>query len=471
MKRFFALLSSIMMFVPLVPVHAASLAPGNLIKASGQAVYYYAQDGKRYVFPTEKIYMSWYADFSGVVTVTDTELANIAIGGNVTYRPGVRLVKITTDPRVYAVHGQALRWIASEAAARQIFGDDWARQVDDIPDPFFVNYTMGADIDDVADYAPSDIRTTYNAIQTTLASGTPTPNPTLPTTPTSTPPTIDTPAAISLVITTDRATAQINESIFVSVQTTSTVSIDTLELYADDGLLNTCRIASCTGTWSVPSAGVKSSYTFRAKLVTTDSRIVETTTSVAIVTTPVHASIQVTADRATIRPTQNPNIRVLINAGLVSTSTQILIDGISMKVCASTPGDCRYTDYLSGDVGTTHQISAVVTTPAGLQYKSNAFTISIADNDTPMITLASGISTVLAGQTVEITATAQDDDGIGQTRILKDGQVLKTCLGAIPCTIITGPWNVAAGTVLTFEARVTDLLNAEGTAFTTVSVQ
>ena len=469
MKRFFALLSSIMMFVPLVPVHAASLAPGNLIKASGQAVYYYAQDGKRYVFPTEKIYMSWYADFSGVVTVTDTELANITIGGNVTYRPGVRLVKITTDPRVYAVHGRDLRWIASETAARTIFGDDWAKQVDDIPDPFFVNYTMGADIDDAADYAPVDVRATYALIQQTITP--PTSVPTTPTTPTSTTPTIDTPAAISLIITTDRATAQINESVFISAQTTSTGGVDKLELYADDGLLNTCRIASCTGTWTVPSAGVKPSYVFRAKLVTMDARVIEATASVTVVTTPVHASIQVTADRATIRPTQNPNIRVLINAGLVSTSTQILIDGISMKVCASTPGDCRYTDYLSGGVGTTHQISAVVTTPAGLQYKSNAFTITIAANDTPMITLASGISTVLAGQAVEITATAQDDDGIGQTRILKDGQVLKTCLGAVPCTVMTGPWNVAAGTVLTFEARVTDLLNAEGTAITTVSVQ
>ena len=32
---------------------AATLAGGDLIKASGPAVYYYGGDGKRYVFPNE----------------------------------------------------------------------------------------------------------------------------------------------------------------------------------------------------------------------------------------------------------------------------------------------------------------------------------------------------------------------------------------------------------------------------------
>jgi hypothetical protein len=71
---------------------AASLSAGDLIKASGPAVYYYATDAKRYVFPNEKTYFAWYNDFSGVKTITDTELAAIAIGGNVTVRPGTKLV-------------------------------------------------------------------------------------------------------------------------------------------------------------------------------------------------------------------------------------------------------------------------------------------------------------------------------------------------------------------------------------------
>ncbi|MSR85530.1 hypothetical protein EXS71_03810, partial [Candidatus Uhrbacteria bacterium] len=41
---------------------AAVISAGDLVKASGPAVYYYAADQKRYVFPNEKSYWSWYKD-------------------------------------------------------------------------------------------------------------------------------------------------------------------------------------------------------------------------------------------------------------------------------------------------------------------------------------------------------------------------------------------------------------------------
>ena len=41
---------------------AAVTPPDSLVKASGPAVYYYAADGKRYVFPTEGVYDSWFSD-------------------------------------------------------------------------------------------------------------------------------------------------------------------------------------------------------------------------------------------------------------------------------------------------------------------------------------------------------------------------------------------------------------------------
>lgn len=126
---------------------AATLSAGDLVKASGPAVYYYAANGKRYVFPNEKTYLSWYSDFSSVKTITDAELAAISIGGNVTTRPGTHLVKITTDPKTYAVtQGGVLHWIQSEAIAKALYGDNWATQVIDVPDAFFVNYTVGSSI-------------------------------------------------------------------------------------------------------------------------------------------------------------------------------------------------------------------------------------------------------------------------------------------------------------------------------------
>ena len=124
---------------------AATLSSGDLIKASGPAVYYYAADGKRYVFPHEKQFFSWYKDFSSVKTITDAELAALSIGGNVTERPGTKLVKVTTIPAVYAVtQGGILHWVQTEAIAKALYGDNWNQRIIDVSDAFFVNYTVGS---------------------------------------------------------------------------------------------------------------------------------------------------------------------------------------------------------------------------------------------------------------------------------------------------------------------------------------
>lgn len=137
----------------------AAMQPGILIKASQPAVYYLAGDGKRYVFPNERAYKTWFADFSRVTTVTDAELATIPIGSNVTYRPGVKLVKVQTDPKVYAVAGGGtLRWLQTEDVAVALYGAAWAANVDDVPDAFFVNYAVGAPIAVSADFSPSAAR-------------------------------------------------------------------------------------------------------------------------------------------------------------------------------------------------------------------------------------------------------------------------------------------------------------------------
>ncbi|MBU4421938.1 hypothetical protein L6259_01200 [Candidatus Parcubacteria bacterium] len=135
---------------------AADLEAGDLIKASLPAVYYYSTDGRRYVFPNEKTYNTWYEGFAGVKTITDAELASIQIGGNAVYRAGVKLVKIQTDPKVYAVAKDGvLRWVKTESIAVALYGADWAQKVEDIPDAFFTNYTVGSDIASAGDYEPA----------------------------------------------------------------------------------------------------------------------------------------------------------------------------------------------------------------------------------------------------------------------------------------------------------------------------
>ena len=123
----------------------ASAQAGDLIKKDGlSTVYYLGQDGKRYIFPNEPTFKSWYSDFSGVVTVSSDELASYPLGANVVMRPGTKLVKITTDPKVYAVEADGvLRHVQSEAAALALYGANWADRVIDVADGFFTNYTIG----------------------------------------------------------------------------------------------------------------------------------------------------------------------------------------------------------------------------------------------------------------------------------------------------------------------------------------
>jgi len=124
----------------------AAASTGDLIKMTGNtSVYYLAADGKRYVFPNSTTYFSWYPDFSGVITIPATELQSYPLGGNVTMRPGTKLVKITTNPDVYAVEPNGvLRKIQTEAQATALYGTNWNKRVVDVPDAFFTNYTTGA---------------------------------------------------------------------------------------------------------------------------------------------------------------------------------------------------------------------------------------------------------------------------------------------------------------------------------------
>ncbi|MFH0927918.1 MAG: M23 family metallopeptidase [bacterium] len=119
--------------------------PGSLIRTTlSSSVYYCGADGRRYVFPNQHTYATWYPDFSTVLTITPENLAAMLLGGNVTYRPGVKLVKITTDPKVYAVDQNGLlRWVETPGIAVKYYGAAWMKNVEDIPDVFFVNYKIG----------------------------------------------------------------------------------------------------------------------------------------------------------------------------------------------------------------------------------------------------------------------------------------------------------------------------------------
>jgi hypothetical protein len=122
-----------------------------------RSVYYRTGAGTRHAFPNERVFFTWYANFDSVKAISAGEMASLQLGRNVTYRPGVRMVKFTTENKVYAVaRGGLLRWVKDEATAIALYGSDWNKKIDDIADVFVSNYNRtGTAITSPADYSPS----------------------------------------------------------------------------------------------------------------------------------------------------------------------------------------------------------------------------------------------------------------------------------------------------------------------------
>lgn len=130
---------------PIARAESGTVAIGDLVKCPDfTSVYFLGEDGKRHVFPNEQMFFSWFPDFSDIKTISCEDLASLPLGENVVYQAGTRLVKLPSVPTVYAVEDDGvLRAVTSEAQARELFGDDWASRVDDVPEGFFPSFTKG----------------------------------------------------------------------------------------------------------------------------------------------------------------------------------------------------------------------------------------------------------------------------------------------------------------------------------------
>ncbi|GEM_PF-4702524 len=146
------------------PVFPSDIPPvdpyqGALVRTVDSSAVYYIYNAARFVFPNEKIYYSWYQDFRTVKTVSGSELATWRIAGVVTYRPGTRLIKLQTDPKVYAVSkGGVLRFVSTQPTAQKLFGSGWATLIDDLNDSFFSSYTVGEPLDENTHFSLTEQR-------------------------------------------------------------------------------------------------------------------------------------------------------------------------------------------------------------------------------------------------------------------------------------------------------------------------
>lgn len=141
---------------------ASTIEDGDLIKGSQPAVYFF-KENKRFAFPNEQVFYSWFKGFEGIKSIEDTELQEIALSGNITFRPGTALLKIQTDPKVYAIdNGNALHWIQTEKLASELYGSDWAKKVSDVSDALFVDYIIGKPFASVEDHNAQSVANAYD---------------------------------------------------------------------------------------------------------------------------------------------------------------------------------------------------------------------------------------------------------------------------------------------------------------------
>ncbi len=156
------------------PQVSAEVAAGTLIRGSLPTVYYVGTDGRRHPFPNARVYATWYSDFSSVRRISDAELGTIPLGGNVTVRPGERMVKVESDPKTYAVsRGSVLRWVTGEAVARTLYGTDWYLKIEEVSSALFGNYTVGEPITEVAAYSPASERDAVRTIAENVVTAAP----------------------------------------------------------------------------------------------------------------------------------------------------------------------------------------------------------------------------------------------------------------------------------------------------------
>ncbi|MFC1787723.1 carboxypeptidase regulatory-like domain-containing protein, partial [Patescibacteria group bacterium] len=129
--------------------------PGQFITSYGfSSVYYVTENLTRRPFWDATSFFTWGDSWDDVVWVTDATLVTLGLDEPMLPKPGKVLVKIQSDPKVYAVEYDAqggkyqLRWVPDEATAEGLYGSDWSDYIIDLNVTIFARYQMGDDMSD-----------------------------------------------------------------------------------------------------------------------------------------------------------------------------------------------------------------------------------------------------------------------------------------------------------------------------------
>jgi hypothetical protein len=406
---------------------------------TNSTVYWYANDGKRYVFPNAATYYTWFTGFENVQTITDSELFSIPLAGNVTYRPGAKLVKVTTDPKVYAVaRGGMLRHVSSESLAIQLYGYDWASKVQDVPDEFFTNYTVGSPIYSTTDYnvsneyngvfSPSDSLRTQGQNNNGSQNN-------------------------SLTLTADRTSITSGQAVYLTGTYFGTLpSGGYLEI---KDVRNSNTIKTCTNTSTcnvtvyptIDSTQTSVQYYIVAKnnngthLATQYGQVIYTNGSSQ------NGSLTLTSDRTNVTNGQQVNLYANYNANIPSGARmeikEVRTNNV-VKTCYNVAScSTAIYPYQSG-YSSTQYIVVVIDTNGNQIATQNGPTIYFdgSNGQTGTLTLTSDRTNITSGQSVTLNANYNNSLNGGRIEIkeTRTNTIVKSCYDTTYCTVTVYPY-------------------------------
>lgn len=114
----------------------------KITRSENNDLYYYAADGKRYIFPNLATFESWFDDYDiNNFEIQDLEtLYQTPLGGNVTLRPG-SLMMTETDPKIYLITGNGeMKIFTNLDLLEELYGFGYEDMIVHIPNFYFTNY-------------------------------------------------------------------------------------------------------------------------------------------------------------------------------------------------------------------------------------------------------------------------------------------------------------------------------------------
>lgn len=412
----------------LAQVHAVSAseipsAPHLYRSPDQSAVYYALNDGRRFAFPNQNIYGSWYPSFDAVVVVPASTLAQYRLAGVVLYRPG-SLIKVATDPKVYLVSNNGeLRWIETEAIAQGLFGNNWATHVQDVSDAFFFSYRIGESIHMISDISLETLRNSDHALS--IAGNQeliPVPTSTAPA-PTPTVPTIIRDIVLQSSL---PHGIRVNESATINVYADHVLP-SSIVLTVNGAQVQRCaQAARCTYTFTHRTELSMTSYVVQA-----DATYADGTHKIQSYTIPVvdllAGSLRQTVDITESQPQGNVDIFAHWDNSVVRPyRVSLFVNGNQVKECYSEL-DCHFTYGIDAAIGSTLNIHSTAEDTSGQTWQTTTSTVSIVENPKPMVSAGLSSSIIYTGEHADVSVQASDENGIAFIEIWQDGLRVARC--------------------------------------------